>query len=92
MGLYGREECIFNEHHPNPYYMANCHNSKVEKDTVTSIQCNNCKLAKLPKINSNSTLEELLEEVKKLEGRKRKMAKVQMLKILKGYTQPWEVL
>ena len=87
MGLYGNEMCIFNENHPNPFYLANCNNPEVLKDTVESTFCNNCEKAVVPDFSDGDGLEELIE---KLEGKKKEMVREYTLKVLKGYKQPWE--
>ncbi|MFW6173116.1 MAG: hypothetical protein ACOC5T_05170 [Elusimicrobiota bacterium] len=82
MGLYGNEECIYNESTPNPYYICGCKNPEIDKDTVESSFCNVCDKAKLPEFNSNSSLEELIEEIKTFKGVKRKKAKRKLLEIV----------
>lgn len=88
MGLYGNQECLYNENHPNPYYLTKCNNPEVEKDTVEASECNNCKKALLPDYSDNDSLENL---VACLEGKKKEMVKDYALRILRGTIQPWEV-
>lgn len=88
MGLYGQEECIYNEHHPNPYYLTRCNNPKIKRNNVESQFCNECTKAVLPEFNESDTLENLIAG---LHGKEREIIKSYVLDVLKGYIQPWEV-
>jgi len=79
---------LFNEPHPNPFYLVTCNNPKVEKKVVERSFCNKCKVAKEPDFDENSSLKELVGE---LEGHKKEMVKKYVLDVLNGEIQSWEV-